>query len=226
MANQLDLEEQEQLDQLKAFWKQYGNLITWALIVVMAAFAGWNLYQRWQTSQATQASALYDELDRVVKGGDSAKIDRVFTDLKEKFPSTTYAYQGALLAAKAYFEAGKAAETKTALQWVADKSSDEGIQAIARLRLAAVLLNDKAYDQALTLLAAKFPPEFSALAADRKGDVFSLHGKKAEARVEYEKAYKAFDDRTEYKRLVEVKLNALGVNPKPEAPAKPVEAKQ
>ncbi len=226
MANQLDLEEQEQLDQLKAFWKQYGNPITWALIAVMGAFAGWNLYQRWQTSEATQASALYDELDRVVKGGDAAKIDRVFADLKDKFPSTTYAHQGALLAAKAYFEAGKAAESKTALAWVADKSSDDGIQAIARLRLASVLVNDKAYDEALKLLAAKFPPEFSALVADRKGDTYSLQGKKAEARAEYEKAYREFDERTEYRRLVEVKLNALGVNPKPEAVSKPVEVKK
>ena len=225
MANQLDLEEQEQLDQLKAFWKQYGNPITWALIAVMSAFAGWNLYQRWQANQATQASALYDELDRVVKGGDAVKIERVLADLKEKFPSTTYAQQGGLLAAKSYFESGKSAEAKTALAWVAEKSTDDGIRAIAKLRLASVLVNDKAYDEAMTQLAGKTPPEFSALVADRKGDIFMLQGKKSEARAEFEKAYKEFDDRTEYKRLVEVKLNALGVNPKADV-AKSVESKK
>ncbi len=222
MANQLDLEEQEQLDQLKAFWKQYGNLITWALILVLAAFAGWNLYQRWQVNQSSQASALFDELDRVVKTGDVAKIDRVFADMKDKFPSTAYAHQGALLAGKAYFEGGKAAESKMALTWVVEKSSDEGYQAIAKLRLAALLINDQAYDEALKQLTGTFPAEFSALVADRKGDTFMLQGKKAEARTEYEKAYKEFDERTEYRRLVEVKLNALGVNPVPEAkPASP-----
>jgi predicted negative regulator of RcsB-dependent stress response len=231
MANQLDLEEQEQLDQIKAFWKQYGNLITWALIAVLGAFAAWNLYQRWQTSQATDASALYDELDRVAKSGDVAKVERVFTDIKDKFPSTTYAQQGALLVAKIYFEAGKAAESKAALTWVAEKSSDDGYQAIARLRLAALLVNDKAYDEALKQLVGKFPSEFSPLVADRKGDVFMLQSKKAEARAEYEKAYKEFDERTEYRRLVEVKLNGLGVNPKPDAATpgeltKPVEAKK
>ena len=60
MANHLDLEEQEQLDQLKHFWKQYGNPITWGLIVVLAAFTGWNVYQYWQRNQASQASAMYD----------------------------------------------------------------------------------------------------------------------------------------------------------------------
>ena len=226
MANHLDLEEQEQLDQIKHFWKQYGNLITWALILVLGAFAAWNLYHRWQQSQATQASALYDELDRVVKAGDTSKLDRVLTDMKGKFAGTTYAQQAALMAAKAYFEGGKLDEAKAALRWVAEKSPDEGYQAVAKLRLAGVLMDSKAYDEAFKQLAGNFPAEFAALVADRKGDIFSLQGKKAEARTEYEKSYKAFGDRLEYRRLVEVKLNALGVNPRPDAGAVAVEGKK
>jgi predicted negative regulator of RcsB-dependent stress response len=216
MANHLDLEEQEQLDQLKHFWKQYGNLISWALILVLGAFAGWNLYQRWQLSQASQASAMYDEVERVVKTGDTAKLDRVFADMKDKFPNTTYAQQAGLLAAKVYFEAGKKEEAKAALNWVADKSSDDGYRAIAKLRLSGVLIDAKAYDEALNQLSDIFPGQYGALVADRKGDIYSLQGKKAQARAEYEKAYKAFDDRSEYRRLVVVKLNALGVNPLPD----------
>lgn len=226
MANHLDLEEQEQLDQLKHFWKQYGNLITWALILVLGAFAGWNLFQRWQTSQASQASAMYDEVERVVKAGDASRLDRVFADMKDKFPNTTYAQQAGLLAAKAYFEAGKKDEAKAALGWVADKSSDDGYRAIAKLRLASVLTEAKAYDDALAQLSGAYPAEYAALVADRKGDVYSLQGKRAEARSEYEKAYKTFDERAEYRRLVEVKLNALGVNPKPEVAASGAEVKK
>ena len=226
MANNLDLEEQEQLDQIKHFWKQYGNLITWALILVLGAFAGWNLYQRWQQSQASQASALYDEVERVAKAGDVAKLDRAMADMKDKFPGTTYARQAALMAAKIYFEAGKVEEAKASLTWVADTSSDEGYQAIARLRLAAVLIESKAFDDALKQLNTAFPVEFSALVADRKGDVFSLQGKRAEAKTEYEKAYKAFGDRSEYRRLVEVKLNALGVDPRADATAAATEGKK
>ena len=69
MATQhLDLEEQEQLDQIKHFWKQYGNLITWLLIAVLAAYAGWNGFQYWQRSQASQASALYGGKDMAEVG--------------------------------------------------------------------------------------------------------------------------------------------------------------
>ena len=226
MANNLDLEEQEQLDQLKHFWKQYGNLITWALILVLGVFAGWNLYQRWQQSQASQAAALYDEVERVAKAGDVAKLDRAMADMKDKFPSTTYAQQAALMSAKVYFEAGKTDQAKASLSWVAEKSSDEGYQAIARLRLAAVLMETKAFDEAFKQLNGTFPVEFAALVADRKGDIFSLQGKKAEARAEYEKAYKTFGDRAEYRRLVEVKLNALGVNPRADIAAVPAEGKK
>ena len=141
MANQLDLEEQEQLDQLKHFWKQYGNAISWALIVVLGAFASWNFYQYWQRSQATQAAAMFDEVERVLKSADQAKIDRVFGDIKSKFGSTTYAQQAGLLVAKQYYSVGNAQGARTALTWVAENASDPGYQALAKLRLAAVLLS-------------------------------------------------------------------------------------
>ena len=213
MANHLDLEEQEQLDQLKHFWKQYGNLTTWFLIVVLGAFASWNFYQYWQRSQASQASIMYDEVERVVKSNDAAKIDRVFIDMKDRFSSTTYAQQAGLLVAKQYYSAGNVEASKMALSWVADKSSDAGYQAIAKLRLAGILMESKSFDDALKQLNGSFPVAFDALVADRQGDIYLLQGKKAEAITAYEKAFKSFDERTEYRRLVEVKLNSLGVDP-------------
>ena len=220
MANQLDLEEQEQLDQIKHAWKQYGNAITWVLIAVLGTYAGWNFYHYWQRGQATQAAAMYEEVERVVKTGDMVKIERAFTDMKEKFGATAYGQQAGLLVARQYFDAGKLDQAKAALMWVAEKSSDPGYQAVARLRLAAVLADSKAYSEALTQLAGPFPVQFEALVADRKGDVLMLDGKKELARDEYDKAYRAFEPRTEYRRLVEVKLNALGVDPQPAAVAK------
>lgn len=213
MANQLDLEEQEQLDQLKHFWQQYGNRITWVLILVLGAFASWNFYQYWQRGQAAQAAAMYDEVERVVKSADAAKIDRVFTDMKDRFASTTYAQQAGLLVAKQHYSAGNVEAAKAALSWVADKSSDPGYQAIARLRLAGILMESKAFDEALKQLSGSFPSSFEALVADRKGDLFLMQGKKKEAVAEYEKAFRNFQEGTEYRRLVEVKLNSLGVDP-------------
>jgi predicted negative regulator of RcsB-dependent stress response len=212
MANHLDLEEQEQLDQIKHFWKQYGNAITWVLIVALACFASWNFYNFWQRSQATQAAALFDEVERSIQSGDMAKIDRVFADMKERFASTAYAQQSGLLVARQYVVAGKVDSAKLALTWVADTSSDTGYQSVAKLRLAGLLMESKNYDSALSQLGGTFPAGFEALVADRKGDILMLQGNKPLALAEYEKAYKLFDARTEYRRLVEVKLNALGVD--------------
>ena len=219
MAKHLDLEEQEQLDQLKHFWKEYGNLISWVLIFVFGAIAAWNGWQYWERTQAVQAANLYDEVERAAAAGDTARVERAFADIKDKFPRTTYAQQAGLLAAKTLVDKGNTDGAKAALVWVADKSSDEGYVAIAHLRLASLLLDSKSYDEALKQLAGDFPKAFEGLAADRRGDVFQAQGKRTEAKAEYIKAYKAFDERTEYRRLLEVKLSALGTDPKEIVPA-------
>jgi len=213
MAKELDLEEQEQLEELKHFWNEWGNLITWALIAVFGAIAAWNGWQYWQRTQAAQASTMYDEVDRAAMTGDITRVERAFSDMKDKFGRTTYAQQAGLLAAKALVDKGNTEGAKAALAWVADKASDEGYQALARLRLAAILLDAKSYDEALKQLSGDFPREFEGLVADRRGDIYSAQGKKAEAKAEYTKAFKTLDERTDYRRLVEVKLSALGVDP-------------
>ena len=217
MANHLDLEEQEQLDEIKHFWKQYGNAITWVLIVVLGAYAAWNGYQYWQRNQAAQAAAMFDEIEKVAREGDAVKLARAFTEMKDRFASTAYAQQAGLLVAKSLYDSGKLDEAKATLTWVAEKSADAGYASVGRLRLAGVLMDAKAYDEALKVLDTGVAEEFAALQADRRGDIYLAQGKKAEAKAQYLKAFKAFDERTDYRRLVLVKLNSLGVDPLEEA---------
>lgn len=216
MANHLDLEEQEQLDQLKHFWKQYGNLITRALIVVLGAVAAWNGYHVWQRNQSAQAAAMFDEVERIVRGGDLERADRAFSDMKERFAKAAYTQQAGLLVAKMSYEGGKTDAAKATLNWLVDNASDKGYGSVARLRLSALLIDAKAYDEALKVLGASISDEFAALADDRKGDIYTLQGKRSEAKTQYQKAYLALDEQSEYRRLVSVKLNALGVNPQSE----------
>lgn len=210
MANHLDLEEQEQLDELKHFWKQYGNAITWVLIVVLSAFAAWNGYQQWTRSQATQAAGMYDEVERVVATGDVVMAERAFGDMKERFARTVYTQQAGLLLAKLAAEKSKPEVAQAALTWVAEKSPDEGYAAVAKLRLAGLLIDAKSLDVALKVLEVSAPAEFVALFADRKGDIYAIQNKTEQARSEYLKAYVAFEESSEYRRLVEIKLNAIG----------------
>jgi predicted negative regulator of RcsB-dependent stress response len=213
MATHLDLEEQEQLDQLKAFWKQYGNLITWALIAVLAAFAAWNGWNLWQRDQSGKASAMYDELEKAAQAGDVAKAAGVFADMKERFPRTTFTQQGALLAARTQFEKGLLDAASTTLAWVADNAAEDEYRSAARLRLAGLLLDEKKYDEALKVLDAASSKEFAALVADRRGDVLIAQGKMDDAKAAYTKAWKAMDAGIDYRRLIEAKLTALGGAP-------------
>ncbi len=219
MANQLDLQEQEQLDELKAFWKQHGNLITWVLTLALLAFAGWNGWNIWQRNQAEKAAALFDQIEQAAQAGDAARATQVFGDMKEHFGRTAYAQQAGLLAAKVQLDKGLPDAAKASLGWVADNASEEEYRSIARLRLAALLLDAKQYDDALKQLAGATVPEFAALVADRRGDVLLAQGKKDEAKAAYDAAYKGLDEKTDYRRLVEAKLTALGVAPAASAAA-------
>ncbi len=213
MATHLDLQEQEQVDALKAFWQQYGNLITWARVAALLVYSGITGWQWWQREQAAKAGAMFDELDRAVSAGDADKASRVFGDLKERYPGTAFAQQGGMLAAKLQFEKGKADDARASLGWVIEHAAEDEYRILARLRLAALLLDAKQYDEALKQLDAVPDGPFAALAADRRGDVLLAQGKRDDARAAYERAYKLMDDKVEYRRLVDAKLTALGVSP-------------
>jgi len=214
MATHLDLEEQEQLDQLKAFWKQYGNLITWLLVLLLGGYAAWNGWNLYQRDQGQKAGSLYDELDRAVQAGDSERATRIFADMKERYPRTTFTQQAGLLAARVASEKGQHDAATASLAWVADKAGDDEYRAIAHLRLAGLLLDTKKYEEALKQVdAVTGGPEFVALANDRRGDILLTQGKSAEAQAAYLKAWTAMDAKLDYRRVVEAKLNLLGVQP-------------
>jgi predicted negative regulator of RcsB-dependent stress response len=213
MATPLDLEEQEQLDQIKHFWKTWGNLISWVLIAILGSYAAWNGYQYWERSQAAKASALYDEVERAVSSGDVSRVERSLADMKDKFGSTQFAQQSALLASKTLQAQGKTDAARDALSWVANGASDKAYRDIARMRLAALHLDAKAYDEALKQLGGEFTPAMMGLAADLRGDVLQAKGQNAEAIVAYQQAWQKLADTPDYRRLVQAKLNALGIDP-------------
>jgi predicted negative regulator of RcsB-dependent stress response len=213
MAQPLDLQEQEQLDALKAFWKRYGNLITWALMAALAVYAGLNGWKWYQRDQSAKASAMFDQLDLAAQAGDAQRAGQIFGDIKERYPRTVFAEQAGLLAARVQFDRGQTDAAKASLEWVAAQAGEEEYKTVAHLRLAGMLLQAKDYDGALKQLDAAKAPTFAALVADRRGDVLLAQGKSAEALAAYQSAWKAMDEKVEYRRLIEAKLTALGAPP-------------
>jgi len=213
MATHLDLEEQEQLDQLKAFWKQYGNLLTWGLTLVLAGFAAWNGWNWWQRDQAVKAAAMFDELEKAATAGEATKSAGIFNDMKERFPRTAFTQQGGLLAAKVQFDKGQTDAAKASLTWVATSATEDEYRTVARLRLAGLLAEAKQYDEALKQLDEAKSPTFEALVADRRGDVLLAQGKIDAARTAFQAAWAAMDEKLDYRRLIEAKLVSLAAAP-------------
>jgi predicted negative regulator of RcsB-dependent stress response len=204
-----DLEEQEQIANFKAFWNRFGNLISWVLIIALGSYAGYNFWNSHQRGKAAEASGLYDQMFAAAQANDNAKVQRMAADIESKYDSTAYAQMAALAAAKTAFDANDLKTAKAQLQWAVDHGNDE-YKSIARLRLSGVLLDEKAYDQALTLLNGDFLPQFAAEVADRKGDVLVAQNKLPEARTAYQAALEKMDKKHPGRQIVQIKLEAIG----------------
>ena len=226
MASSLDLQEQEQLDSLKAFWRQYGNLITFALALGFAVVAGINGWNLWQRKQAENAAGRFDQLETAVQAGDATRAQAIFDDIRNNFGRTAYAAQAGLATAKLQVQKALPDEALKSLAWVADNASDPETKVLARLHAAGVLMDKKQFAEALAQLdaAGKAEGTMAALLSDRRGDVLALSGKADEARAAYQAAYAAMDAKLEYRQIVEAKLVAIGGSTKATASAQPAAA--
>ncbi|KVN83285.1 hypothetical protein WL67_23235 [Burkholderia ubonensis] len=204
-------DEQESIESLKAWWARWGNLTTWivlAALVVAAGFNGWNF---WQRRQAAQASGLYEQVQKAAASNDKATMARAAADMEDKYGGTPYAQMTALAAAKVLYAAGDVAGAKTQLQWAVDHAKDDEYRQIAKLRLASLLLDEKAYDAGLALLSGTPIDAFKGLVADRRGDLLAAQGKADDARAAYKLALDSLPkEDMSARQLVQFKLDALG----------------
>lgn len=205
-----DLEEQEQLDVLKAWWKQYGNLVVTMVLVGALGAAGYQGWRYYRQQQALQAVTLYGQMESAERANEKKKAGDIAAQIIDRHAGTQYAAMAALASAKIAFESADLALAKTRLQWVIERAKEEEMRDVARLRLAGVLLDEKNYAEALKLVETKPAPAFSGLYADMKGDILVAQGKTVEARSAYRQALEKGDAKSSHHQLVQLKLDALG----------------
>ena len=213
----LDLEEQEQLDSLKAFWEKYRSLIMGTVTVVLFAFAAYNGWQWWKNSQATEAGKLYETMMSSIEKGNKDQSMQAADDLQKQFAGTSYAPMASLIAAKLAADAGDAAKSQAYLRWVAEKAANDGYKALGKLRLATALMDEgsaKSLAEADAILKSKPTLGFEPLWLERRGDWYLVQGKNADARTSYLHAWKLLEKSKEFpqeaRSLLKVKLDAVG----------------
>ena len=205
-----DLQEQEQLEELKSWWKEYGNLVILGVTLaalVIAGFQGWRYYRH---SQSLAAVALYEQLEQAERAGDRKKVRDIAGEIVARYGSTPYGAFAALSAARVSFEGGDLAESKSQLTWVVEHARRDELRDIARLRLAGVLLDEKNYGEALKLVETKPEDSMAGLYADLKGDILLAQGKSADARNAYQLALDRSEAGSPYRATLQLKLDSLG----------------
>jgi predicted negative regulator of RcsB-dependent stress response len=215
-----DLQEREQIDDLKAWWTQWSGSISTALLIAALIVAGVQGYRWWSGKRAEEASVLYSAVSEAVRKDDDTKAKDAMAQLADRYASSSYAPRAALLYAKLLHDKNDIAGSKAQLSWAVDHSDDDALKAIARYRLAQTQLDEKQYDEALKTLDAKHPDAFDGLYADLRGDALSAAGRAQEARAAYQSALARIDPKSQYRTFLQVKLDALGGPEASSAPAK------
>jgi predicted negative regulator of RcsB-dependent stress response len=206
----LDLQEQEQVEALKAWWKDNGKGIVLVAALALSGFGAMQGWHAYQNKQASAASSLYGELVKQVSSQDAKRINDAAAAVSDQYGGTVYAVRAQLLAAQSNLDKGDAAQAKKQLQWVAEHASEESLASLARLKLASVWLDEKNFAEAQKQLEGKHPESFDGLFADLIGDILNAQGKTAEARTAYQSAWNKTDAKSQYRSLIELKLSAVG----------------
>ncbi len=208
-----DLEEQEQLASLKAWWRQYGTLTTSVALAVALGFAAWNSWSWYQRNQTANAVAVYEDLLGAATAGDGVKVREYAGVLFEQYRRTPYAQMAGLAAAKASFDSQDLKTAQAQLQWVIENARDADFKTVARLRLAGVLLDEGDHAAALKTLEGTVSTAYQSAVADRRGDILVASNDLSGARAAYNEAIDKTDPRTNYAQVIRLKLDALGEPP-------------
>jgi predicted negative regulator of RcsB-dependent stress response len=206
----LDLEEQEQVEALKAWWKQHGTRVVVALTVFVVAVGGLRAWQVWSARQAAEASQLFERAMQALSVNDVKAVKEVTGQIMEHHGRSAYASPAAWLAGKVNYETDDVKSAQAQYEYALDHAKDEGLKQLARLRLAALRFDQKDLDGALKLLADPPAPAFAGLHASLRGDILVAQGKAGEARAAYQLALEKLGEKSPLKPLVEIKLDSLG----------------
>lgn len=206
----LDLEEQEQVDEFKAWWRKNGTYVIAGVAAFVIGVSGWKGWQVWSAKQNGEALALFERTIQAAMANDAKAVKDTAGQIIENYSRTGYAVPAAWVAGKANFAAGDLKSAQAQYRFAHDHAADAGLKALAALRLATILLDQKDYAGALKLVEAPPAPEFAALYADLKGDILAAQGKTTEARAAYTLAMEKMEDKSPLKSMTEAKLDGLG----------------
>lgn len=205
-----DLEEQEQIEAVKSWWKQYQRWVMGALLVSLLAAAGYQGWHYYQQRAVREAGKLFEAVRVAARQGEAPSTLKAAQQLENSQPGSALASRGALIAAAVCQVRGQPADALNQLTWVEQHSKESSLADLARLREAGILADQKQYDQALRQLDLNQKSDFAALTLDLRGDILIAMGRLPEARLAYQGAVDQSPPMDALHQLAETKWEALG----------------
>lgn len=206
MATHLD--DEEQAEQLKQWWKENWLALAGGLVIGLAAIFGWEGWKSYSNTQNATASRLYEQLKIAVDTQRGDDVQRLGDALISQYASSPYASGAALVLAATAVDADDLAQAQQRLQWAREHGYDEGVRMVARLREAQVLWQQGQLDAALKLLDTK-PGHFAAQIEELRGDIQLAQGDHGAARVAYQKALAASVEDPAVRTVLQQKIDDL-----------------
>ena len=203
------LEEQQELDDFKYFWKNWGRWLFALLFAAALGYLGYIIYKDHKISQNREAAEVLAQMvDKAQSKADSKQINADLLKLQQDYPDTVPAAQATMMVAATEFDAGRYDTAAGHLNWVLSNQKAPLIQALAAQRLAVVLLQQKKYDAAITALNTKVEADFEPLLLEAKGDVYAAQNKTKEAAQSYQQALEKLPKEAIERELLQMKLDS------------------
>ena len=203
------LEEQQELDNFKYFWKSTGRWLFALLIAAALGYLGYTMYKSHKASQSQEAAEVLAKIvDKMQAKASQAEVNADLTNLQQNYPDSIAAAQATLMAAATEYDARRYDVEEGHLNWVLKNQKAPLVQALAAQRLGIVLLQQKKYDAAIAALNTKVEADFEPLLLEAKGDVYAAQNKTKEAAKSYQQALEKLPKDAIERELLQMKLDS------------------
>ena len=217
--------DEEQIEELKAWWTENGNSLVIMIVVALAAVFGFRAWQNSETETAAAASTLYESISIAVRDAPATSpsaevltsLRSLGNQLKADHPDSTYAHFGALHMAKIAADRREYETAEFELMWMLENDVDEILEPVTRMRLALVLVEQDRAEEALQTLSVDI--ELGAHAVswhETQGDIHYQMGDHSSARAAYQAAVDLLGEDVSPRPMLMAKLQDLTVAPSSE----------
>ncbi len=184
--------DKEQIEELKTWWRDYGQAIAIAVVIGLLIGFGWRYWQRHEKREDSMASNIYERVLMATTAKQYGLAERYTEQLRKQFDDTVYASLASLMQARTDVTNKKYTQADVQLSWVVAHGETKALRQIARIRDARVLMQIKQYDKAVAVLAKVDDKGFTPMIENTQGMLYQAQGKSAQAKTAFKKAEQAY----------------------------------